>query len=118
MFSWIPPFRSGYERHIEQRHFAPGQYVVVAPTAAYHHPISAYSIPHRPLRPDIACTFSVMDHVCDPMANAGERHACRQGAVNAHTLGKGAYFRASTPNESSAFDRGFYSTFAGCPLQQ
>ena len=115
MFSWIPPFRSGYQR-LYEREYAPGHFTVV-PTAAYPVVSSGPVFQTHPLRPEISCTFSVMDYVCDTMPSEGERHACRQGAVNAHTLGKGAYYRAKTPEEHSAFQRGFYSTFAGCPLQ-
>jgi hypothetical protein len=103
MWSEIPPFESGYRYH-------------ASPILIYNtHPL--YS--QRPLydaRPSIGCTFHIMDTVCDKMETDSERKACRTGVVNAHTMGKGEYYKSSSKETDSAYRHGFYSTFS-CPLQ-
>lgn len=116
LFGWSLPgahHPTGYRRIYDEQ-YAPRFYAVAPATAAHPYGLAAAG---PALRPEISCTMSVMDYVCDTMPTQKEQHACRQGAVNAHTLHRGAYFVPSTPQESSAFSRGYYSTFAGCPLR-
>jgi hypothetical protein len=58
----------------------------------------------------------VLDNVCDKKESDGEKYACRQGAVNAHTQKAPEQYYVQTKEESIAYREGYHSAFS-CPLQ-
>lgn len=76
-------------------------------------PVQLYTVPIKVVeRPDIHCSFDIMDRCTDSYSNESERKACMEGVRDAHLL-KNQHIKYDR-KEQEAYESGKFTTVQDC----